>query len=69
VSVEQGTLPDQTLDALRALGHEVRTGERQGDAHSIWFGPDGTAYGEPDKRTTDSKASIPQRLTASTAGR
>ena len=42
---------------------------RQGDAHSIWIAPDGTPYGVRDKRTPDSKASVPQRLTAPAAGR
>ena len=39
-------------------------GGRQGDAHSIWVAPDGTPYGVNDKRTPDSKASVPQHLTA-----
>ncbi|HET7220252.1 MAG TPA: gamma-glutamyltransferase [Vicinamibacterales bacterium] len=58
-----------TLAALKAMGHDVRAQGRQGDAHSIWFGPDGTPYGVPDKRTPDATASVPQRLTAPTAGR
>ena len=41
------------------MGHDVRPTERQGDAHSIWIGPDGTPYGVHDKRTPDSKASVP----------
>jgi gamma-glutamyltranspeptidase / glutathione hydrolase len=69
VTLEEGTIPDDTIAALKAFGHEVRTAERQGDAHSIWIAPDGTPYGEPDKRTPDSKASTPQRLTAPTGGR
>ena len=32
---------------------------RQGDAHSIWMAPDGMAYGVEDRRTPDSKASVP----------
>ncbi len=63
------------------MGHEVRTGMRQGDAHSIWIGPDGQAYGINDTRTADSKASVPPEravsevsgeskgLTAPSAGR
>ena len=27
------------------MGHEVRTQDAQGDAHSIWIAPDGTPYG------------------------
>jgi gamma-glutamyltranspeptidase/glutathione hydrolase len=68
VSVETGSLPDEVMTQLTALGHDVRPAERQGDAHSIWVAPDGTPYGEPDKRTPDSKASIPQRLTATPGG-
>jgi gamma-glutamyltranspeptidase len=47
------------LERLRAMGHEVRTVTRQGDAHSIWIAPDGQAYGVNDTRTADSKASVP----------
>ena len=54
---------------LKAMGHDFDYMEgRQGDAHSIWVAPDGTVYGVNDKRTADSKASLPSRLT-STAGR
>jgi hypothetical protein len=42
---------------------------RQGDAHSIWVAPDGTVYGVNDKRTADSKASVPAGLTAPAARR
>jgi gamma-glutamyltranspeptidase/glutathione hydrolase len=59
VSVEENQVPAETLERLRAMGHEVRTGVRQGDAHSIWIGPDGQAYGVNDTRTADSKASVP----------
>ncbi len=68
-TIEEGGVPDEVLTALRAMGHDVRTQGRQGDAHSIWIGPDGIAYGANDKRTADSKASVPVRLTAPTAGR
>jgi gamma-glutamyltranspeptidase / glutathione hydrolase len=59
VSVEEQQVPAETLERLRAMGHEVRTGVRQGDAHSIWIGPDGQAYGVNDTRTAGSKASVP----------
>ena len=65
----ENRLPDETVAKLKAMGHDVRIAERQGDAHSIWFAPDGTAYGAADKRTPDSKASVPGRLTAGAAGR
>jgi len=69
VTIEEKRLPDDTVEQLRAIGHEIRFAERQGDAHSIWIGPDGTPYGVPDNRTPDSKASVPHRLTGATAGR
>jgi gamma-glutamyltranspeptidase / glutathione hydrolase len=60
VNIETGTIPDGVVATLRAMGHEVRTQERQGDAHSIWIAPDGTPYGAADKRTADSKSSVPK---------
>ena len=68
-SLEPGGATAATMSALKAMGHEVRSTERQGDAHSIWIGPDGTPYGVNDKRSSDSKASAPAGLTAPTAGR
>ena len=68
-TLEVGAVPEATVAALKAMGHEIRIQGRQGDAHSIWIAPDGTAYGVQDKRTPDSKASVPQRLTATAAGR
>ena len=58
VSIEK-TANASTLDELRAMGHELRVVERQGDAHSIWIARDGTPYGVNDRRTPDSKASRP----------
>ncbi len=69
VSVEENQVPAGTVERLRALGHEVRPGTRQGDAHSIWVGPDGRAYGVNDTRTPDSKVSVPVHLTAPSGGR
>ena len=63
IQYEEGQLPAATVAGLRALGHEVSTSTRQGDAHSIWIGPDGKAYGVPDRRTPDGKASVPANLT------
>jgi gamma-glutamyltranspeptidase/glutathione hydrolase len=72
-SLEEGTSPDsgvtraavspEVIARLKAMGHDVRQQGRQGDAHSIWIGPDGVAYGANDKRTADSKASVPANLT------
>jgi len=59
----------EALEKLRAMGHEVRVQGRQGDAHSIWVGPDGTAYGANDKRSADSKVSVASDLTVTPRGR
>ena len=67
--VEEGRLPVATVERLGAMGHQVTTTTRQGDAHSIWISAQGLAYGVNDQRTPDSKASVPPRLTAPTAGR
>lgn len=69
VTLEGGGVSQATLAALRGMGHDVRVQGRQGDAHSIWIAPDGTPYGVNDKRTPDSKASVPGDLTGSGAGR
>jgi gamma-glutamyltranspeptidase / glutathione hydrolase len=69
VSIEEKGVPNETLDALRAIGHDVSTTTRQGDAHTIWVGPDGTPYGANDKRSVDSKAAVPRNLTSPSAGR
>jgi gamma-glutamyltranspeptidase/glutathione hydrolase len=68
-TLEEGAVPEAVLATLRTMGHDVRAQGRQGDAHSIWVAPDGTPYGVPDKRTPDSKASAPQGLTPTAAGR
>jgi gamma-glutamyltranspeptidase/glutathione hydrolase len=60
---------DETLARLTAIGHDVRRQGRQGDAHSIWVAPDGTPYGVNDRRTEDSKASVPARLTGAPSER
>ena len=72
VTLEDNAVPEDVLATLRAMGHDVRTlsrPSRQGDAHSIWIAPDGQPYGVEDKRTPDSKASIPQGLTPTAPGR
>ena len=62
VTLESNAMSEDALAKLRALGHDVRQAGTQGDAHSIWIDPKtGTAYGVNDKRTADSKASIPRR--------
>jgi gamma-glutamyltranspeptidase/glutathione hydrolase len=69
VLLEQRGFPPAVADALRALGHDVSTVERLGDAHTIWVAADGTPYGANDRRTPDSKASVPRDLTAPATGR
>ena len=60
VGIEANGVDAETLAKLKALGHDARMFGRQGDAHSIWIDPNtGIAYGINDKRTEDSKASVP----------
>ena len=68
-TIEEAGASEALLSELRAMGHEVRTQERQGDAHTIWVAPDGTPHGVNDRRSADSKASVPSNLTAPTARR
>ena len=50
-SLEPGTEIGGDDERAQGMGHEVRMTAQQGDAHSIWIGPDGTAFGVADKRT------------------
>jgi gamma-glutamyltranspeptidase/glutathione hydrolase len=68
-TIEANGVSEDVLAALRAMGHEVRAQASQGDAHSIWVAPDGTPYGVNDRRSPDSKASVPGHLTAPAGGR
>ena len=68
-TIEEKGVSEETLARLKAMGHAVRTQGRQGDAHSIWVAPDGTPYGVHDRRTADSKASVPARLTGAPSER
>ncbi|HSC28366.1 MAG TPA: gamma-glutamyltransferase [Vicinamibacterales bacterium] len=68
-TIEEGGVSAETLEKLRAMGHDVRAQGRQGDAHSIWIAPDGTVYGVNDRRSPDSKASTPGRSTSPAGGR
>jgi gamma-glutamyltranspeptidase / glutathione hydrolase len=64
-SIERDGAPSEdVLTALTSMGHTIRAGNRQGDAESIWFAPDGTPYGVNDTRSANSKASTPANLTA-----
>ena len=65
VTIEKENGPsNEVLSKLKAMGHNITAGGRQGDAHSIWVAPDGTVYGINEKRTPDGKASVPQLTTA-----
>ena len=60
-SLEPGATDDAGLARLRAMGHTVRVGGRQGDAHTITFdAATRTAAGAADRRTPDSRASVPR---------
>jgi gamma-glutamyltranspeptidase/glutathione hydrolase len=68
-TIEDGSrVAAETIEKLRAMGHEVRVQGRQGDAHSIWIGPDGVPHGSNDKRSADSKVSVPRQLTRTDGG-
>lgn len=49
--VEEGALTEELEAQLQALGHTIKTVEKQGDAHSIWIDPKtGLYYGAADRR-------------------
>jgi gamma-glutamyltranspeptidase/glutathione hydrolase len=57
LSIEQDGVSAETLAALKALGHDVRVGGRQGSAQTVWVHPNtGMIYGVPDMRSPDAKA-------------
>ncbi len=58
VTFERNAIPDSTTQRLTAMGYTVKFGGGQGDGHSIIV-KDGVAYGANDKRSADSKASVP----------
>jgi gamma-glutamyltranspeptidase/glutathione hydrolase len=55
---ERNALPDSTTQRLQAMGHTIRFGGQQGDGHTIIM-KDGVAYGANDRRSADSKVSVP----------
>lgn len=60
LSIEADGISDEVLGALKAMGHDVRVGGRQGSAQSIWVHPTtGMMYGIADMRSPDAKASAP----------
>ncbi|HEY9229237.1 MAG TPA: gamma-glutamyltransferase, partial [Gemmatimonadaceae bacterium] len=58
VTFERNALPDSTLQKLQAMGHAVKFGSQQGDGHTIIV-RNGMAFGANDRRSSDSKASVP----------
>ncbi len=58
VTFERNAIPDSVAALLRAMGHEVKFGGRQGDGHTIMV-RDGVAAGANDHRSPDSKVSVP----------
>jgi len=58
VTFERNAIPDSTSQRLEAMGHKLRFAGQQGDGHTIIV-KDGVAYGANDRRSADSKASVP----------
>lgn len=57
ISVEADGITEQTAERLRAMGHEVRVGGRQGSVHAIMIDPTtGERLGAADRRDSDSGA-------------
>ena len=57
LSLEGTSWDAETREVLGKLGHKLKVGGIQGDAHSIGIDPDGTIHGAPDLRRKTSKAS------------
>jgi gamma-glutamyltranspeptidase/glutathione hydrolase len=58
LTIEANGAPQDVVDKLKAMGHDVRVSGRQGSAQSIWIDPKtGTAYGIADTRDATAKAS------------
>jgi gamma-glutamyltranspeptidase/glutathione hydrolase len=56
LSLEGSSWPDATREALTGMGHKLKVGGSQGDAHSIVVDADGTIHGVPDLRRRTSRA-------------
>ena len=69
VQIEKDGVPVDVVEQLRAMGHTVNVGGRQGDANSILIDETGTAWGANDHRTKDGKVAAPMGLTAGTRSR
>jgi gamma-glutamyltranspeptidase/glutathione hydrolase len=59
VTIERSGISDADLERLRAMGHTMRVGAGQGDAHTIFVDlRTGITYGANDARSGDSKVSV-----------
>lgn len=58
VAFEKAAIPESVAAQLRAMGHAVKFGNTQGDGHTIVV-RDGLASGANDRRSPDSKVSVP----------
>jgi len=56
-TLEGPTWDDATREALAAMGHKIRVGGTQGDAHTIVVEPGGVIHGIADPRRKTSRAS------------
>jgi gamma-glutamyltranspeptidase/glutathione hydrolase len=56
MSIEASGVADATIGALAKMGHTVRTGGRQGTAHSVMISRTGKRLGAPDARDADAGA-------------
>ncbi|MGH7465784.1 MAG: gamma-glutamyltransferase family protein, partial [Longimicrobiales bacterium] len=55
ISIEADGATEETVEQLRAIGHEVRMGGRQGSVHAIMIDPrTGERIGAADRRDADS---------------
>jgi gamma-glutamyltranspeptidase/glutathione hydrolase len=56
LSLEGSSWIPATRESLTKMGHKLKLGGIQGDAHSIVIDPDGTIHGAPDLRRKTSRA-------------
>jgi gamma-glutamyltranspeptidase/glutathione hydrolase len=56
LNLEGQAWPTATREALTSMGHRLRMGGTQGDAHTIAVDPDGTIHGVADPRRKTSRA-------------
>jgi gamma-glutamyltranspeptidase/glutathione hydrolase len=55
LNVEEEGIPEEVINSLMSMEHEIKTIRRQGDAHSIFVDPrTGIYYGAADKRSSGS---------------